>query len=604
MCYSHDSKYFSSILNISYDFALIAESCDVFNFMKPLFPVCYGAYNKANEDKTPFSKPGWNPVGNSTSRGELHRLCPKPWRYQGAEETDTLPTWGKSFFYPGGGFVADLGYDDATGFDIIDTLRKKNWLDQQTRAIIASFSIFNPSTNLLAAGTYFYEIQPSGFAAFFERLHVFAVYSQESGFRQFYLICILFLAIFVLIYLGRECYKVYQRRSQYFKSVWNLVEIVLIILCILAVVMYHIRSDKVSSTILKVQENIYANVSFQETIFWMEVEDAVLGLLTFVVTVKLLRFFRLNHQVAIFIRTLRMSGVQLVSFCFVLLIGFMAFLHFGVLIFGTATERYSSPLQATYFQFELILGKVKARPINDLANANEKFGRIFVGMILVSLTIILTNLLISLLNQMLSEVKNTTTETELYHLANEQNALKLKKNDFFFDSISEAIKRTRADRLQPAPGLSERTSHGSKSENRTRPDFDFISKTIVALREKKRKEVNRQNNQRKTSTDNKTNSSNRNVLKNTKKTNQKYGCKKEKKKEKKKVQFGEDVTSNQLIKLRKKHRALLRHFDNLTNRYTDDEVWLSLLHAKLQSLGTMDDSATVTHRAKAHPKKT
>ena len=57
-----------------------------------MFPVCYGGYLRLNEDKTSFNKPGWKPVDNSTNKDELFRLCPKPWRYQGAEDTDTVGT--------------------------------------------------------------------------------------------------------------------------------------------------------------------------------------------------------------------------------------------------------------------------------------------------------------------------------------------------------------------------------------------------------------------------------------------------------------------------------------------------------------------------------
>ena len=54
-----------------------------------------------------------------------------------------------------------------------------------------------------------------------------------------------------------------------------------------------------------------------------------------------------------------------------------ALLHFGVLIFGTGSRHYSSILRATYFQLELTLGRVKARPIYELADPNDTFGRIF-----------------------------------------------------------------------------------------------------------------------------------------------------------------------------------------------------------------------------------
>ena len=126
--------------------------------MKNMFPVCYGGYLRLNEDKTSFNKPGWKPVDSSTNKDELFRLCPKSWRYQSAEDTDTVPKWGQFSFYPGGGFVADLGYENSTGFTVIETLQNNDWHDRRTRAIILEFSSFNPSVNLLCIATYFYEV--------------------------------------------------------------------------------------------------------------------------------------------------------------------------------------------------------------------------------------------------------------------------------------------------------------------------------------------------------------------------------------------------------------------------------------------------------------
>ena len=101
--------------------------------------------------------------------------------------------------------MADLGYEKEVGLGILETLQRHKWLDRQSRPVISEFSAFNPPTNLLVIATYFYEIQPSGFKAAFERIAAISVYSKETGSHQFYLICILLFILFVLLYLGRIC---------------------------------------------------------------------------------------------------------------------------------------------------------------------------------------------------------------------------------------------------------------------------------------------------------------------------------------------------------------------------------------------------------------
>ena len=449
--------------------------------MKPDFAVCYGTYSEKNEDRTPLNKPGWIPIDNSTKLDELFRLCPKPWRYQKPGETDSVPKWGQFSAYPGGGFVADLGYGREVSLSIIETLQKHGWLDRRSRAIILEFAAFNPSTNLLVVGTYFYEIQPSGHSAPLERLKIIAVYSRGTGSHEFRLVCVLVLIIFVLCYMGRIFYRVFKLRLGFFKSFWNWVEIFQVVVSVTAVVMNIIRSAKAVSTVRKLQENIYANVSFQEVIAWKEGESGVLGILVFIVTMKLLRLIRFNEHVAVFSKTLKLSVKLLRSYVVVLGIGFMAFLHFGILIFGTGSERYSSFLKATYFQLELILGRVKARPINELSDANATFGRVFAALLLISLTIMFMNFLIAAINDALSEAKGSVVKNELYDHIDERN-YDNETNKKFFDAISKILKQRAAKRKYSRP-------HDKGAEKRTKKfgtmatvDLDLKGKAITVSR--------------------------------------------------------------------------------------------------------------------------
>jgi len=408
--------------------------------MKPAFPICYDVYSDKNEDTTPFHKPGWIRFDNFTKKDELFRLCPKPWRYEKPEQTDVAPRWGQFSLYPGGGFIADLGYDMKTALAILKTLQRQNWLDRQSRSVILEFAAFNPSTNFLVVATYFYEIQSSSYSAPLEKINVISVYSKETGSHQFYLVCILLLIIFVLLYVGKICYRVYQLRSGFFKSFWNWIEIFQVCVSVLAAVMSIVRSAKAVSTVRKLKENVYANASFQDVIAWTDAENGVLGILVFIVTLKLLRLIRFNAHVAVFSRTLKMSSKFLCSYTAVLAVGFMAFLHFGVLIFGTGSEKYSSILKGTYFQLELILGRVKARPINELSDANVTFGRIFAALLLISLTIIFMNFFIAAINNALSDAKIAVTQNELYALVDERNSTN-DNNRMFFETVSQFLKQ-------------------------------------------------------------------------------------------------------------------------------------------------------------------
>ena len=557
--------------------------------MKIMFPVCYDGYSEANEEKTAYNKPGWKPVDNSTTYHELLRLCPKPWRYQDAGVSDTVPKWGQFSFYPGGGFVADLGYENATGFGIIENLKTNEWLDRQTRAVIVEFSAFNPSVNVLGIATYFYEVEASGYGAPFTRIDVISLYSTESASQQFYSICVLLFIVFVLLYLGRECYKLYRLGSRYFKSFWNWVEIFQVLCSVLAVVMYMVKSDRVTSAVRKLQDNLYANVSFQEAITWLESENAVLGILTFIVTAKLLRLIRFNQHVAEFSKTLKTSARLLSSFVVVLLIFFVAFLHFGILIFGKGSEFYSSVLKATYFQLELTLGRVKARPINDLAEANDTFGRIFAALLLLNLTILAMNFFIALMNDALLEAKNAIKENELYELVDEYDWKNTQESKVLFDAISNGIHRIKVNETSAKSRETEIKTPELNSRNSTVVNFELISQTIKNDRKQsiQTTENEKLSNTRRKSFFDKIS----NIVEYLKQAN--YDDHNSNKKERK-VRFRSDVIKSQLRKLQKTKKDLFKYLDSIVQGYSEEEEKFYLLCLELGVYNSTDSKASVT----------
>ena len=526
--------------------------------MKAIFPVCYDPYSKEDEDTTPYNKPGWILVENSTKKEELNRLCPKPWRYQRPAETDTVSKWGQFALYPGGGFMADLGYDKKIGISVIESLENHGWLDLQSRSVILEFSAFSPPTNLLVVATYFYEIQPTGFKAPFERIKIISMYSKESGSHQFYLICILLFMVFVLLYMGRICNTVYKQRLRFFKFFWNWVEILQVIFSVLAVVMNIARSCKAVSALRKMKENIYANVSFQEVIVWTEAENGILGILALLVTLKLLRLIRFNEHVAVLSRTLKASASLLWSFMAVFLIAFMAFMHFGMLIFGTGSEKYSSVLKATYFQLELCLGRVKARPINELSDANSTFGRVFSSFLLLTLTIVFMNFFIAAINDALSDASKSVVRNELYDLVDESSSNNEKRNKMFFDAISKLIKQTTINDKFSVFRNKQREKKSKKSGYSAAVDFDLISKTFVASRQKESQDSKQK----------KKESTRRKSL---------YDKVSDAVKQLRRKQFTRDVVKYEIKNLRRKEKHLFQRLDNIVQADYEEEDSLHLL---------------------------
>ena len=121
-----------------------------------------------------------------------------------------------------------------------------------------------------------------------------------------------------------EDYKLYKLGSWYFKSFWNCVVIFQVFCSVLAVIMYMVKSDRLTSAIRKLQDNDmkvskklldglnkafqYSTLLYFYLLYFTESENAVLRILTFLVTVKrfqLIRFNSVNQHVAEFSETLK-----------------------------------------------------------------------------------------------------------------------------------------------------------------------------------------------------------------------------------------------------------------------------------------------------------
>ena len=312
-------------------------------------------------------------------------------------------------------------------------------------------------------------------------------------------------------------------------------------------------------------------------------ENAALGILTFIVTAKLLRLIRFNQHVVVFSKTLKTSARLLSSFTVVMLICFTAFLHFGVLIFGTGSRHYSSILRATYFQLELTLGRVKARPIYELADANDTFGRIFAVLLLFTLTILAMNFFIAIIHDALMNAKVFATENELYDLLDEDWSQKGGENKRLFDAISERIKQTkRNDEETVKMRKKDFRNCVENPSKRGVLNFDAISQAIDVASRTKSVE----------------NSSEKKVIANTRgkslydkisvyilkkfARSDEHIAKRERPsqtQQHRRVRFSEDVVKREFQKMEKQKKFVLQRLDNIIQGYSDEEEkFLQLCH--------------------------
>ena len=361
------------------------------------------------EDTTPLSLPGWKQLPSNTSWPKALKLCPKPWRYQTGEEIDNDPIKGTHNSYDGGGYVAVMGYDDGTAQGVLGETFGYGWVDRRTRAVILEFAAFNVNLNLLSIATYFYEVLPTGAAYTTRRVDTLELYSTESGALMFYLICQFLFMAMVLYNLIVMLVHLYRQRLGFFKSVWNVVDFLMIVFSVLSVAFYMIRSKSVLKSVKAIQANPYDIVHFHTAIDWFNWENAVIACAVFMVTLKLLNLIRFNPYVIYLFSSFRQSVGYQLSYVGIFLIVFNAFVVSGMQFFGGTVEEYSSYMQAVMSQFEFLLGK--AVPLDGLRRENPFLGPSFAFTYNIAMAIILMNMLVSVLNESYTDAKTQAEES-------------------------------------------------------------------------------------------------------------------------------------------------------------------------------------------------
>ena len=361
------------------------------------------------EDKTLLSLPGWKLLPNNTSWPNALQMCPKPWRYQTAEELENDPIKASYNSYEGGGYAAVLGYDEDTALGVLSETFGHGWVDRQTRAVILEFAVFNVNTNLISIATYFYEMIAPGSAFTTKRVDTLELYSTESGALMFYLICQFLFMGMVLFNFIMMLILFYQQRLRFFKSVWNMVDFLMIVSSVASVLFYMFRSKSVLKSIKTIQANPYEIVDFHSALDWASWENASIAVAIFMVTLKLLNLIRFNPYVIFLFSSFRQSVGYQLSYLGVFLIVFNAFVISGITFFGRTILNYSSYMQAVISQFQFLLGT--AVPIDDLRNDKPFIGPMFALLFVLCMTIVLMNMLVSVLNESYTDAKTNVEES-------------------------------------------------------------------------------------------------------------------------------------------------------------------------------------------------
>lgn len=362
---------------------------------------CDGSYSVLDEEKG-FFLPGWAKTADLS-----FSACPIPWRYQAASTLNGLPYWGSKTVYSGGGYTADLGYYMEQAKGVILDLQTYNWIDKYTRGVFVELVVFNAPANLFSSVTYLVELTGTGGASTYVKVDTFRLYQHVGTWTALKAFCEFVAVVTVVIVFYVTCKKVFKKRKDFFKNLWNVVDVAQTVLCFSAVGLFFIRLLNTKWTINKVQENPFVFISFHYAIKWDEISTYVISSIVFIATLKFLQLLNFNRHIAVLGHTISRAAKGLLPLGMEALLWVLAFNIFGYVVFGSQVEGFADFISTSETTLAMTLGKAY---FMDLSHAEPVLGPLFFSLFVIAIQFFLLNMFMAVIMDTYSDVNSEIDE--------------------------------------------------------------------------------------------------------------------------------------------------------------------------------------------------
>ncbi|XP_072246403.1 polycystin-2-like protein 1 [Leuresthes tenuis] len=361
------------------------NSCKVHKDFREEIMGCFDVYNEKKEDDLNFG------LINGTA-----------WTYHTEKEIKGSSYWGLLTTYSGAGYYRDLSRTKEESADILMELVDNLWLDRGTRAVFIDFSTYNANINMFCVIRLVVEFPATGGAIPSYQIRTVRLIRYITTWDYFILGCELVFCVFILYYIVEEILELRIHKLSYFNSIWNILDIVVILLAIVAIIFNVFRTIKVDNLLGKLleQPGIYADFEFLA--FWQTQYNNMNAVNLFFAWIKIFKYISFNKTMTQLSTTLGRCAKDIFGFAVMFFIVFFAYAQLGYLLFGTEVESFSTFVKCIFTQFRIILGDFDYDAID---RANRVLGPIYFVTYVFFVFFVLLNMFLAIINDTYSEVK-------------------------------------------------------------------------------------------------------------------------------------------------------------------------------------------------------
>ncbi|XP_055967274.1 polycystin-2 [Sorex fumeus] len=402
-------------------------SCAVPQDLREEITECYDVYSPASEDRAPFGP------RNGTA-----------WTYSSEKALNGSSHWGLMATYSGAGYYLDLSRVRAEAAAQVATLRRLGWLDRGTRAVFVDFSVYNANINLFCVVRLLAEFPATGGVVPSWQFQPVKLLRYVTTFDFFLAACEIVFCFFILYYLVEETLEIRIHRLHYFRSFWNCLDVVILVLSVFAIGISVYRASGTEGLPSRLEE-AGALPCLEHLAYWQAQLSSLAAVIVFFVWIKLFKFISFNRTMSQLSTTMSRCAKELCGFAIMFLVIFLAYAQLAYLVFGTQVGDFSTFQECIFTQFRIILGDINFAEIEE---ANRVLGPLYFTTFVFFMFFILLNMFLAIINDTYSEVKSDLAqqkaEMELSDLIRKgchKALVKLKLRRNPVDDVSESLRQ-------------------------------------------------------------------------------------------------------------------------------------------------------------------
>ncbi|XP_072168153.1 polycystin-2-like protein 1 [Diadema setosum] len=234
----------------------------------------------------------------------------------------------------------------------------------------------------------------------------------QGNFAYFVLAGEVIYVAFLLYFTYREGKQLWKKKKDYFGSVWNLLEVVTLVLAYAAISFYLYRLFIGRRLVNQYREDPESFMNFQYIAHWDLMYGYMTGLVVFIANLKFMKLLRFNRRLLLLSMTLKSAGYDILHYLVVFGIVFMAFSTMAFAMYNAYLVSFSSFGATIETLFSTLLGKFK---FHEMLQASRYLGPVFFFCYVVVIMFICLNMFLSIINEAFTQVRleNARAENEL-----------------------------------------------------------------------------------------------------------------------------------------------------------------------------------------------